>query len=118
MAGRCWSCAAAATAFPIPAADADSYAVIDPDGSYAPQPTVSLALGHVDGNGSLDIVAAFDENSPTIGSRVVVLANDGHGAFTQQPSVPVFDPQRVALAPLGGSGDLDLIVTEGTAHTP
>jgi hypothetical protein len=92
-------------ALTAPAA-ADVYALRAPDGSFIPRPAVSLALGDIDENGSLDVVLGYV--STMLGaSTIEVVKNDGHGALSSAASLPSGNPEHVSLAALGGDGDLD-----------
>lgn len=76
-----------------------------------------IALGDVDGNGSLDIaVAEHDSNALTI------LVNDGKGRFTGLSSRPEIAPSSVrphthdiAIADVNGDGYADLLATVANA---
>ena len=91
----------------------DIYNVADPDGSYIPGPGASVDVGDLNGDGSLDVVAAFrPADAGTVGT-IVPLVNDGHGALTPAAAVPVADPEQVRLVTLGGDNDPDLVVAQG-----
>ncbi|MCB9683189.1 MAG: VCBS repeat-containing protein [Alphaproteobacteria bacterium] len=80
--------------------------VIDGPGSFTP--LVAVALGDVDGDGHLDVVAAEDL------ARVWVLRGDGTGAVGTPVSYPAAGgPVSVDLGDIDGDGDLDLVVADG-----
>ncbi|MDO7886633.1 IPT/TIG domain-containing protein [Hymenobacter cheonanensis] len=70
----------------------------------------NLALGDLDGDGDLDLLAA-NTSSNTVSVRL----NDGRGNFTSPTSNPEpavgSDPESLALGDLDGDGDLDLLTT-------
>jgi hypothetical protein len=80
-----------------------------------------LALGDVDGSGTLDIVVANQE-----ADTVSVLLGNADGTFGAAssfggyPAPPfdpaLFDPTSVALGDLDGEGDLDLVVGQWGDH--
>lgn len=71
----------------------------------------SVAAGDLDGDGDVDLVVA-NRGADTL----LVLQNDGTGAFTNSDTLAVgATPESVAAADLDGDGDLDLaVVTAGT----
>ena len=93
---------------------ADVYAVNDANDSFAPQEATSVALGDLDGDGSLDVVAAFTNGFSAEPSPIRVLVNDGDGRLSSAASVTAIDPVKVMLVPLGGDDDPDLVIAEGT----
>src|SRR5438477_150437 len=74
------------------------------------QPT-SLALGDVNGDGTLDILAG--NASGGTGGSVTVALNDGHGGFSTTTLPVVQDPRSIALGDLNRDGNLDLVVSSG-----
>ncbi|HID49321.1 MAG TPA: hypothetical protein EYP40_06895, partial [Chromatiales bacterium] len=67
--------------------------------------TTALAVGDVDGDGSLDLVEAN-----TAGAGMVVWLNDGHGYLANSgQTLGSNDSMAVALGDLDGDGDLDLV---------
>jgi len=74
-------------------------------------PAKKLAVGDVDGDGDLDVVAPNNAGSSASGT-VSVRLNDGTGAFTAGASPRVNPyPDAVALGDVDGDGDLDLLTT-------
>ena len=72
--------------------------------------TRALAMGDVNGDGSLDLVLSRWQGQAGMG-MVDVLLNDGTGAYVPWSSVAVTDkPQGLALGDVDGDGDLDLVV--------
>jgi predicted outer membrane repeat protein len=68
----------------------------------------SVAAGDIDGNGTVDIVAAGRD-----GSTVYWYANDGAGDFTKNTvTTAPSDPRDVAIADLDGNGTLDVAWTD------
>ena len=94
-------------------AAADRYAVGPPDGSYIPGPGVTIDIGDVNGDGSLDIVAGFRPAASFQIGKIVVLANNGDGTFTAQPAIDLSGIEQVRLVRLGGDADPDLLVAQG-----
>ncbi|MCA8977370.1 MAG: VCBS repeat-containing protein [Planctomycetes bacterium] len=74
-------------------------------------PTRSVALGDVDGDGDLDLVV---ENGSTAGAQNRLYLNYGNGTFTDATAsrLPAFvdGSYSVALGDVDGDGDLDLVV--------
>ncbi|HEX8683841.1 MAG TPA: FG-GAP-like repeat-containing protein, partial [Ardenticatenaceae bacterium] len=74
---------------------------------FAIEPHFKAALGDLDGDADLDVVAADVE-----GERATVWLNDGAGNFSAHPTAPHFvtGPNfGVTLGDLDGDGDLDVI---------
>jgi hypothetical protein len=80
--------------------------------------TSALTLGDIDGDGDLDLAAAYTRTSPTVLTDIVAIRlNDGTGNFTGTLEVPVgLTPRQLALADLDGDGDLDLYTTGNTSQ--
>ena len=73
----------------------------------------SLAIGDVNGDGSLDFVAAYSSN-------VSVRLNNGQGSFQESQVVAAggyAGPRSVALADVNGDGPLDLVASGGAGGT-
>jgi hypothetical protein len=69
-----------------------------------------LALGDVNGDGHLDIVAANTQDSNANNSSLSVLLNHGDGTFAPHTDYGVGNrPRAVALGDLDGDGHLDII---------
>jgi hypothetical protein len=70
-----------------------------------------VALGDIDGSGSLDAVVTHDDTS-----RITVLLGDGRGRFSPAPG-PALDvgrrPWKAALGDITGDGRLDLVLGGG-----
>jgi hypothetical protein len=68
----------------------------------------ALALGDVDGDGDLDLIAQGTDNTST--PRLILFLNDGTGTLIQQPDIfgPGLFQGAVALGDVDGDGDLDL----------
>ncbi|MBL8861065.1 MAG: VCBS repeat-containing protein [Planctomycetes bacterium] len=92
-----------------------------PGGDFSPQgialwssgSTSALALGDLDGDGDLDLIA-----QDTDLDRMYVYRNNGAGLFTQISSTPSdFNTVDVLLADLDGDQDLDLVTVGGFEAT-
>ncbi len=70
--------------------------------------TSTLALGDVDGDGDIDIVADNDQGAL---SQNVVFFNDGQGIFTASPYISnkTYNTEKLTLADIDNDGDLDSI---------
>jgi hypothetical protein len=95
---------------PGPVVDLSPYAV-----------SVDLALGDLDGNGSLDLVTATPDPKTGFPGVVHVRLNTGRGRFRNAPDVEAAGEVRaVSLADVDGDGDLDLLLAnadDGTVQT-
>jgi hypothetical protein len=100
-----------------PPAAADVYPVSPPEGLFLPGRPISLALGDIDHDGSLDVAAGVMSQVPG-GGTVEVLANDGHGGLSHKQSLRSSNPESVLLTPLGGDSDFDLVVANGGTMDP
>ena len=98
----------------------DVYPLRAPRGDFEER-TAAVTSGDLDGDGDLDVVAAFghardvrDQIDDSASGRVIVLENDGHGVLTATgPELPVNAPLDVAL--VRQADDLDLVVVERDA---
>ncbi|MFO1070719.1 MAG: VCBS repeat-containing protein, partial [Geminicoccaceae bacterium] len=87
-------------------------AVAEP-GTTAPGKTRGIALGDVDGDGTLDLLTANDNGEDP--STISVFLGDGDGSFTAAAEVGVGDgPHAVALGDLDRDGNLDLVSANGS----
>ncbi|GAB3590283.1 FG-GAP repeat domain-containing protein [Hymenobacter daeguensis] len=95
---------------PGPALDLDPFTV-----------PVDLAVGDLDGDGRLDVVAAVPDPKSGFRGVVKVRLNTGRGRFRNAPDVEAgVDVRAVVLADADGDGDLDLLLAnaeDGTAQT-
>lgn len=89
-------------------------ALVRPDGSLGPcgsNAGVSLAVGDVNGDHALDIVAAT-----TIGSSFSVYTGRGDGTFNAATSYPIAaQPSEIVTGDLNGDGRADVIVRTDTS---
>jgi Leucine-rich repeat (LRR) protein len=68
----------------------------------------NIALGDLDGDGDLDIVAGNDNSNS---NNIAVLRNNGTGNFSAPTLYPVGDrPRAITLGDVDGDGDLDVAV--------
>ena len=65
---------------------------------------MSIAVGDVNGDGRLDMLAGAGENG------VHVRINDGAGGFSVAANVPIGMPRSLELADMDGDGKLDILV--------
>ncbi|TPG66601.1 FG-GAP-like repeat-containing protein [Hymenobacter nivis] len=70
----------------------------------------NVALGDVDGDGDLDLVA-------TSGGAANVRVNDGAGAFSGNQDVANVYAQSLVLGDVDGDGDLDIVTEGGNSAT-
>ncbi|WP_324678981.1 FG-GAP-like repeat-containing protein [Hymenobacter sp. GOD-10R] len=72
---------------------------------------VSIALGDIDGDGDLDLLAPFFGTGRVFGNFVAPRLNDGAGNFSEVGTLTTLDyfPAGVALGDLDRDGDLDLV---------
>jgi hypothetical protein len=78
----------------------------------------SLALGDVDGDGDLDLVAANSGGPTPRSGTVSVRLNLGWGVFSGGSEVTVVGrPEDIALGDVDGDGDLDLLTSNDDAQS-
>lgn len=78
---------------------------------------VGLALGDLDGDGTLDVITS---NRSTDGAdrsldEVAILLGAGSGAFEPRIALPAWYPYRPVVADLDGDGDRDVVATSNGA---
>jgi FG-GAP-like repeat len=70
--------------------------------------TRAVAIGNIDADPALDIVALNSRSNP---ASVCLFTGDGHGAFTPRGTIPTgAGPQDVKLVDLNGDSKLDLVI--------
>lgn len=100
----------------------------DGQGGFATRPSVTLesdrdrysfALGDVDGDGHVDLVAASSIETDGALGRIQIKRGDGKGGFVDTPgsvvSVPP-DPRVGALGDVNGDRHSDIVVTHGRSR--
>lgn len=75
------------------------------------QAPVGVAVGDLDHQGDLDLVAAASE-----GNRVAVLLSDGAGVYARRTYAVGSLPRAVAVADLNADGWADILVTDQNSH--
>ncbi|MGH3089528.1 MAG: FG-GAP repeat domain-containing protein [Rubrobacteraceae bacterium] len=80
------------------------------DAAYQVDGSLDVTASDLDGDGDVDLVAAGGDTSTAPGS-VMVLLNDGDGAFSAVETYQVeVDPVSVAASDLDGDDDMDLAI--------
>jgi hypothetical protein len=103
---------------PVPRMPSFSAAVAYPSGGGMSAAAVSIVLGDLNGDGSLDVVVANHDASATGSGNVAVLLNDGDGVFTAPTVLSASgNPLPIALGDVNGDGRLDLVAGR-TSATP
>ncbi|MEM7202343.1 MAG: VCBS repeat-containing protein [Planctomycetota bacterium] len=90
-------------------------------GSGGWNPTLGLALGDVDGDGNLDVLAAYGVSDIYAGAAYGrpnrLFLNDGAGRFTEHSFPTASEPSTgVALGDVDGDGDLDAAIANGVIN--